>query len=85
MSSKKSYLEPVNEIPKANLASKAKQSQYDAILKEFIDKDLKCARIKPIEGKKTKSMLGSLNQRITKNRYPVRIRIRGEELYLEKK
>lgn len=85
MSTKKeelSFLEPVDAIPKSK---KAKESTYDKIINEFMESGLKLAKIKPIEGKKPKSMFQSLYERIKDRKYPFKVKVRGEDLYLEKK
>ena len=84
MSEKKkiySYLTPVKEVPHSK---KEKESAYDLIIKEFLDSGLKNAMVNRIENKKPASISQSIYKRIKANDYPIKLKVRGNEIYLVK-
>jgi hypothetical protein len=88
MSSKKKELKWLVSVDELPISPKAKKSEYDDIIKEFIDSGLKLAKINMPhfkKEKKAKAVLQSLNKRVAKGKYPIKVRERLGDIYLEKK
>lgn len=89
MSKKKStYIEVVKELPKARRISRRKE-KYDKTLKQFLESNVKYAKVKPEVGKSA-AVFSALTKRIKRGNLPVRVRVRTDpetkrvNLYLER-
>ena len=71
---------PVEEIPKAK--KKLRESLYDKILETIMSKPKGYYKIET--KKKMKSVYVALQKRITERKLPLKLRVRSNELYVEK-
>jgi len=74
-------IERVEELPLPK--RKLKEIVYDEVIKEILDRPKGYYRIE-IEGKKLKSMYPAFKKRILAKNLPLKLRVRGSELYIEK-
>ena len=73
-------LTPVKELPPSK---RLKHSLYDDILDDALANPERLMKIE-VTGKTAKSMYTSFKSRIRKGNWPIKVRVRDKEVYLEK-